>query len=350
MKDSCVHKVFFFTKKHIYFNIALNFIFSPLSRYLVNLHFITGNMQKAENQKKKVLIAGGTGLIGKALACKLAEKGYQVNILSRDINQASNYPLFYWNIERSEIDEKAFENIDYLINLSGENISNKRWTKKQKEKIVSSRVQSAELLYKTATQLNHFPKAYISAGAIGYYGTFNASNSHTETSKIGTDFLAKTCAQWEEAAFQFENLKVRTVVLRTGVVFSPFEGAFPKITNSLSYGFIPVLGNGNQIVPWIHVDDLIDLYLFALENEDCRAVYNAVAPETISYKEIVKEIRAYSGKTFPFPAAPSFVLKLILGEMASILLYGAPISPEKIQSMGFHFKHNQFKSALQQLL
>lgn len=306
-------------------------------------------MMHVDIPKKVVLIAGGSGLVGKALSQRLQEKGYEVRILTRNINQKSKYLLYHWDLDKNEMDSSAMANIDFLINLSGENISAKRWTKKQKAKILDSRVHSTQFLYKSILETKTQLKAFVSAGAVGYYGTFTSNKVFVETSNAGSDFLAKTCAQWEDAAFYFEKLNVRTVVLRTGVVFSKKGGAFPKMTTSLGLGIFPVLGNGRQAIPWIHIHDLVEMYCQALENEDMKATYNAVAPQAVNYQLLTKEIRKRQF-ILPFPSIPAFLLKFILGEMASVLLYGSVVSSKKIEELPFNFRFAQISDALDELL
>lgn len=307
-------------------------------------------MNNKTQKKKAVLIAGGTGLIGKALAQKLSELNYEVHLLTRNLKQTAQSALHYWNPEKNEFNADELPNFDYLINLSGENISNKRWSAKQKSKIVSSRTQSTNLLFKSVLNKKHIPKAYISAGAIGYYGTFTSQDILTETSHKGSDFLAKTCAQWEESAFQFERAGVRTVVLRTGVVLSTKGGALPKLLQSKKFGLLPILGNGKQYVPWIHINDLVDLFIFALENSDTKAIYNAVAPEAITHKTMMQRIKDFTNTYTLQPHIPAFIIRSVFGEMSSILLKGAPVSSKKIRAAGFRFQYPDIESAFDNLL
>jgi len=300
--------------------------------------------------KKRILIAGGSGFIGSSISKKLKEINYDVVILSRNKQSVNNIDCFYWDISKGEIQETAFENVDCIINLAGENISNGKWTASQKIRIEESRVKSAELLFGAVQKLDKKPESYISASATGFYGTFNSDKIFTESDRCGNDFLAGICQQWEDAANKFQTLGIRTTILRTGVVLSEDAGAFPKLIQTLKFGFISAIGSGKQYMPWIHIDDLVKMYLLAIENQEIKGVYNAVAPEHISQTELVNKIRLISGKRLKTPKIPGFLLKALFGEMAAILLYGSRVSADKILKTGFEFNYPNIGLALKSLL
>ena len=294
---------------------------------------------------KNILIAGGSGLIGNELVKKLNEKNFETIILSRNKLKVDNKTIFYWNPDKDEIDINAFENVDTIINLTGENISTKRWTNSQKLIIEKSRTESTNLLFETVKSNNSQVKTYISASAIGFYGTYNSDKIFTENDVCGTDFLASVCEKWENAAKQFSEIVERTIIFRTGVVFSKKAGAFPKLIESLKFRTIAILGNGKQQVPFIHIDDLVEMYVFAIENNQMNGIYNAVSPSQKTNLEIMTEIQKQTNFwTFKI-FIPSIFMKIILGEMASILLYGSKVSSEKIQKSGFQFKYFIFKNS-----
>ena len=294
-----------------------------------------------------ILITGGTGLIGKHLCNVLRSKGYNILILSR--NKTNNPNTYYWNISENYIDPKAIQTADYVIHLAGSGIADKRWTKKIKKELIDSRVKSANLLFSKIKTLNPNLKGFISASGIGYYGAITSEKIFKETDVSGNDFLATVCKIWEEASNQFNSLNIRTVILRTGVVFSKKGGAFEKMSQPIKLGFGSPIGTGNQYIPWIHIDDLCNMYVEAIENNELNGIYNAVAPDYVTNEFLTKSIATILDKKAWLPNVPSFMLKLIFGEMAVILLEGSRVSAEKIKSTGFKFKYPFLLEALKDL-
>ncbi|MEQ6124705.1 TIGR01777 family oxidoreductase [Pseudotenacibaculum sp. MALMAid0570] len=294
---------------------------------------------------QKVLITGGTGLIGKHLCVFLKTKGYEVRLLSRNQNLNSEYETFIWNIDKQIIDEKAFENLDYIIHLAGAGIADKRWSKKRKEEIVRSRIQSTELLYKTVKKLQTPLKAFISSSAIGYYGAISSDTIFKEDDKAGDDFISNVCQLWEKAAFQFQQESIRTVAIRTGIVLSKKGGALSKMKTPI----VTPIGSGKQYMPWIHMNDLCEIYRKALEDINMTGVYNGVAPEHQTNASFSKLLAKFINRPFLSIAIPAFILKILFGEMAAILIYGSRISSQKIQDVGFSFTYPKFDDALKNL-
>ena len=294
-----------------------------------------------------ILITGGTGLIGKHLCNVLRSKGYNILILSR--NKTNNPNTYYWNISENYIDPKAIQKADYVIHLAGAGIADKRWTKKIKKELIDSRVKSANLLFSKIKTLNPNLKGFFSASGIGYYGAITSEKIFKETDVSGNDFLATVCKVWEEASNQFNSLNIRTVILRTGVVFSKKGGAFEKMSQPIKLGFGSPIGTGNQYIPWIHIDDLCNMYVEAIENNELNGIYNAVAPDYVTNEFLTKSIATILDKKAWLPNVPSFMLKLIFGEMAVILLEGSRVSAEKIKSTGFKFKYPFLLEALKDL-
>lgn len=294
---------------------------------------------------EKVLIAGGSGLIGQQLAKHLQNKGYAVRILGRSKDAKPTYPTYIWNIASNYIETDALQQVDYIINLAGENIGSKAWTKKRKKEILTSRTKSTKLLFKTILQ-NKIPlKAYITASAVGYYGAITSEKIFTEKDKHADDFLGNVCEKWETASHVIENLNIRTVQIRTGVVLTQKGGALEKMMTPIKKGFGAVLGNGNQFVPWIHIDDLCGIYEFALQNSKIEGAYNGVAPEYIEHKYFTYSLAKKLKKKIWLPAIPAFMLKLLLGEMADLVLYGSRISSEKLAKTGFQFNYPSLEKA-----
>ena len=286
----------------------------------------------------KILITGGTGLIGSKLTQLLIENNHEVVILSRKPSEKNE---FKWNISKNTIDEKAFENIDFIIHLAGAGIADERWSKARKKELIDSRVQSANLLFDYVKKLRIPLKGFISASGIGYYGAVTSNEIFEETAKAGDDFLAEICIKWEAAAMQFEKEKIPITILRTGVVLSSSGGALEKMKTPI----VTPLGSGKQYLPWIHIDDLCEMYLKAIEN-NLAGIYNAVAPEHQTSYSFSKQLAKSINKPFVGIPVPSFVLKLMFGEMAVILLEGSRISAKKIEKSGFSFRFETLKKAL----
>lgn len=298
-----------------------------------------------------VLITGGTGLIGQHLSALLIKKGYKIRILTRNINQDTNTAIeyFYWKPEEETIDLDAFKNVKAIIHLAGEPIANKRWTIFQKKKIIDSRVQTAALLFKSIFDNNLSIESFISASGVGYYDSSNFLKKQVESNSPGNDFLAKTCVLWENAANQFSKIGIRTVKLRTGVVLTPEGGVLKKFNKIINLNIGSTLGSGQQKMAWIHIEDLCHLYLKAVEDTKIEGSYNACAPEVVTNHTFTKVLAASQNKTLWVPSTPSWVLKIIFGEMSDLLLLGSSINSEKIQKRGFQFQYPSLDKALSNL-
>jgi uncharacterized protein len=297
-----------------------------------------------------VLITGGSGLVGKYLTSVLLEKGYKVSHLSRNVNQFGRVRVFRWDPENKIIDPVVFDGIDYLINLAGANIGEKRWTKKRKDEINASRIETTRLLYNTVVD-NKIPlKAFISASAIGYYGSVTSDNVFKEDDPPATDFLGTTCRLWEEAADLFSNRGIRTVKIRTAVVLEKTDSALSKMMKSGKYGFLVQPGNGRQFMPWIHINDLCNIYLKAIEDPDIEGAYNAVSPQHITNKDCMRVLAKVMKLSVPPIPVPALVLKVAFGEMSDIILKGSRISSEKINNTGFRFTYPDLESTLYNII
>ena len=295
-----------------------------------------------------ILVTGGTGLIGKHLCDLLKQKGHSVSILSR--NKTPEFNTFYWNVEDNYIDLEALLHIDYIIHLAGVGIADKRWTKSRKTELINSRVNSTSLLFEKIKELNPKLKAFISASGIGYYGATTTDKIYKEEDKPGTDFISEICIQWEKAANKFNSIGIKTIIFRTGIVLSKKGGALEKIAKPIKLGFGSALGSGHQYMPWIHIDDLCKMYIEAVENKEFNGIYNATAPESITNKAFTKAIAKLLKKRIWLPNIPSFFLKIILGEMAIILLEGSRVSCDKIEKLNFQFKYPKLNIALEKLV
>lgn len=295
-----------------------------------------------------ILITGGTGLVGTALVNKLKERNHTVRILTRSESEEENE--FYWNIAEKKIDDKAFENLDCIIHLAGANIS-ERWTDDYKKELYSSRIDSANLLREYCEKKGIHLQSFISSSGVNYYGTFTSDQILTEESQIvENDFLAKLCVEWENAADQFSSIAERVVCLRTAVVLSRKGGAFPLLKKTVNLNIGSGVGTGKQWMNWIHIDDLVNMYVEAVENTSLNGKYNAVADEIPTNEVFMKKLAKAADKFFlPFNVPP-FVMKSVFGEMSSIILEGTRADNKKIKSQGFDFKYSTVDEAFKNLV
>jgi len=259
---------------------------------------------------------------------------------------------FEWNIKEKTINAAAFEGVTHIIHLAGANISEKRWTDERKKELISSRVDSADLILKTLQEKKIRLKSFISASGINYYGTKTTDTVFTENDGPGNDFLSEVVVLWERAADQFkeQNLAERVVKIRTAVVLSEKDGALKKMLPTIKMGIGSALGSGKQYMPWIHIEDICSIYESALKNNMMDGAFNAVAPQHTTNQNLTKKIAEVLKKPLFMPNVPGFVLKLIFGELADALLEGSRASAEKIQKTGFQFKFPDLKAALENLL
>jgi len=303
-----------------------------------------------------VLITGGTGLIGKHLSHLLVQKGYNVIILTRNIPQQNHPAISYakWNISDNTIDKDAIAKADYIIHLAGAGVADERWTDNRKQEIIDSRVKSSELIIKTLKKNAHQVKAILSASAIGWYGPDNnqtLKTGFTEDALPVDDFLGKTCRLWEESIQPVESLGIRLVKLRTGIVLSKEGGAFTEFKKPIKFGIAGIIDGGEQVVSWIHIEDICRMYWYALQNEQIQGVYNAVAPNPLTNKALTLEIaKQCRGKLFIPVHVPSFVIKLMLGEMSIEVLKSVTVNASKIKSTGFQFMYPTIEAAVKELV
>lgn len=297
--------------------------------------------------KEIVLITGANGLVAKRLAQLLLPR-FHVRFLSR---QPKNDHEFQWDVQKQTIDVNGLLGIDHIIHLAGADISEKRWTKSRKAEIISSRVDSAGLLLKKLSENNIKIKSFITASAIGYYGHSDQDQKFNEASSKGEGFLADVVDQWEKAADQFikDNIAERVVKIRSGVILAKKKGALLKMALPIKYRVGSPLGTGEQNISWIHIEDICRIYQFVLERSDLHGAFNAVAPYPVSNRELTIEIAHKLKRRIIFPPIPSIILKMIFGEMASVLLDNVYISSKKIEKEGFQFQYPKIKEALQNL-
>lgn len=296
----------------------------------------------------RILIAGGRGFIGKRLTALLKQCGHEVSHLSRDPSPSA-IKTYYWNIEKRSIDPEAIENADYIVNLAGESVANGRWTAARKKLLIDSRVDSISLLAEALQKRKTPVKAFISASATGWYGDAG-SEQVDESRPPGHDFLGRCCTLWEHATAQVKNQAIRTAIVRIGIVLAKHEGIIPVLANPARLRLSASAGNGRQYVSWIHLDDVCHIFLKAIEDEHLSGIYNATAPGPVTYADLIHTMGNILGKPVWIPSIPAPLLKLVLGEKASLILNSANVSSKKIQDAGYVFRYTELRDALKACL
>jgi hypothetical protein len=300
---------------------------------------------------EKILITGATGLIGSELVKLCHENGVAVNYFTTSkekIENRSNYQGFYWNPKKGEIDIKAFEGVSSIINLVGASIS-KRWTDSYKKTIIDSRVKSMELIYDSLQKIDHNIGHFISASGVNIYPSSKTKLYTEENDTKDDSFLAKVVRAWEAGAAKFKELGMDVSKVRTGMVLAKEDGALPKLLQPIKLGLGSPLGSGEQWQSWIHIQDIAGIYFFLYKN-NLEGIYNAVAPNPVQNKKLVKLIATQIDNPLWLPNVPEFVLNLVLGEMATLVVEGQLVSSKKIEKLGYTFKYYNIESALQDLL
>lgn len=302
------------------------------------------------DNKITVLITGGSGLIGRYLTSLLLSEGYDVRHLSRKANRFGKIRVFRWDPDLGILDPVVFEGVDIIIHLAGANIGEKRWSITRKKEIESSRVDSAKLIYKVLSENNLPVKTFISASAVGYYGSITSDRIFTEKDPPADDFLGNICRKWEEAADLFSLSGCRIVKIRTGVVMEKNDSALSRFLIPAKFGLFPLPGGGNQWIPWIHPEDLVEIYLKAVRDEKLTGAYNAVAPEHLTQKDLMRALSRKLNKVRLSVPVPSFIMRIILGEMSVIALKGSRVSADKITDTGFEYKFGKIDKCLDNVL
>jgi uncharacterized protein (TIGR01777 family) len=297
---------------------------------------------------KKILITGASGLVGSRLTEMLLQKGYQVSHLGRTKKEGA-VKSYVWNVDRGEFDTEALVGVDAIIHLAGAGVADKRWNEKRKKEILESRTKSSELLFETLKKGNHSVKAVVSASAIGYYGFCLDERIFHEESNPGTDYLAQVTKQWEQSVDKITSLNIRVAKLRIGIVLSDKGGALVEMAKPIRLGVGAALGTGKQYLSWIHIDDLCAMFIKAAEDEQLHGAYNAVC-DWITNAAITKSIAHVLNKPLLLPPVPGFVMNLIVGEMAVMVVNGSKVSSEKIRQTGFTFQYPELSEALRNLL
>jgi uncharacterized protein (TIGR01777 family) len=301
-----------------------------------------------------VIITGGTGLIGTALSKYLVSRGFQVIILSRKpkAHSSSSPGISFaaWNVDEQSANEEAFRKAKYLIHLAGAGVADKPWTDKRKNEIVESRTRSSALLVKALNRIPNEIVSVVSASATGWYKQ-NVSHQSVETDPPDPGFLGETCRVWENSIQPVTELGKRLVILRTGIVLSNEGGAFPEFAKPIRYGIAGILGNGKQVISWIHIEDICRIYMEAMLNPSWAGIYNAVAPNPVNNRTFTLELaKKMKGSFFiPIPV-PNFILRLKLGDRSEEILKSNNISANKLKQKGFQFIYPTIDAAFRDLI
>lgn len=294
----------------------------------------------------RILITGASGLVGSALV-RLWQNQHQLILLSRSVEKIQRQ---FGNTVQAvdSIAQVDFNQLDMVVNLAGEPIANRRWSKAQKDRICQSRWHLTEQLVSAIQQATTPPHTLINASAIGFYGRQSAEAIDENYQSYYPEFSHDICARWENLANRASSAQTRVCILRIGIVLAANGGALKKMLPPFKLGLGGVIGNGEQYMSWIHLDDLIGIFEFLLQQPQCQGVFNATAPMAVSNKQWTKILAERLGKPALLPM-PAVVLKLIFGEMSDLLLFGQNVYPQRLLDSGFIFKFSQFRAALQDL-
>jgi len=305
----------------------------------------------------KILITGGSGLVGSALR-KSLQASYPVAVLSRSPEKLRKQGIkaFSWQPQDSHVDTDALRWADCIVHLAGENLGDGRWTEAKKRRFHQSRVDSCRLLFDTCNQINRFPSTFVTASGVGYYGDDQQAEAASEDAPPATDFLARLCIDWERAAQRFTGHGTRVVAVRTGMVLAsrhkgaPYFTALDKMALPFRFGLGAALGSGQQYLPWIHIQDLVKIYQLAIHDVELRGSINAVAPHCVTNEAFSRQLAARLQRPLWLPNTPAWLLKLMLGEMAQMLLRGRAVTPQKLREKSFSFQYASLERALKNLL
>ena len=301
----------------------------------------------------KIIITGATGLIGRSLCEKLINRGDEVTVFTRNIENAKkSLPqienFVEWDYRNPDKWHSEINNIDAVIHLAGANLFGKKWNDNYKRRILESRQISTRNLVNAIANVKNKPSTFICSSAVGIYGN-RGDQTLTEKSAPGNDFLGQVCKTWEEEAAKVESCGMRRVSIRTGIVLSTKEGALEQMLLPFKLFVGGPLGNGRQWFPWIHIDDLINTFLFSLDNPNINGAVNGVSPNPVRMNEFAKTL----GKVLHRPSffkVPAFALKIVLGEFANSILASTRVVPAKLNQNNFSFKYSNLHSALKDLL
>lgn len=299
-----------------------------------------------------ILITGGTGFIGKHLIPLLHQEGYAIHIFTRkkDVAEKNGIKYFTWNPKTGDYDSTAFDGVEYILNLSGAGVADKRWTAAYKKEIAESRVESIQLLVKALKETPNSVHTVISASATGWYGVDTEASirkgGFTEDDPAAGTFLASVCRQWEDAAHFFPDLNKRLVIFRIGIVLHPDGGMMKELLKPLTFGLAPVLGSSRQIISWIPIHDLCRAMLFAVQHKEVEGIYNAVNTTPVTNSELVTAIAKSRKKIYIKIPVPRFILKIVVGQFSEEITRSATVNGKKLADTGFGFQYTDINEAV----
>lgn len=296
----------------------------------------------------RILISGGSGFIGEHLRKLLSDQKIDYSVLSRN-QQKLECPVFQWNPDKLEMDPKALDGVDTIVNLAGVGIADGRWSAERKWEILQSRSKSTDTLYNALKSGNTKVKTVVSASATGYYGN-SGLELMEEDNPPGKDFLGMTCLAWEQSVRRIEQLGIRVVILRIGFVLAQNGGALPVMKIPVKFFVGSALGSGRQFISWVHIEDVCRAILHVSSDSNVRGAYNLTAPAPVSNKEFIKTLAKTMHRPFWPISVPSFLLRILLGEKSEIVLHGQRVSSEKLQQTGFQFMHVDLLKCMQLIL
>ncbi len=298
---------------------------------------------------KTIGITGGSGFVGTHLSRQLISLGHSVVVFTRGHRRdETNIHYAQWDPEKKEIEKEALASLDAIVHLAGAGVADKRWTAQRKQEIISSRVCATEFLIEQLRAHSPECKAFVAASATGFYGPDRGGEPFTEDDPPFDDFLARVCAKWEEASLKASDY-CRTAIFRFGIVLGKDGGAYPELSGPMKFGVMPVLGSGKQIVSWVHVEDIAGMIRTALEHDNYSGRYNAVAPNPVSHRALMKAIAEGKGGMKIPVRVPPFVLNLIMGEASVEVLKSCTVSCEKVQAAGYHFRYERIDDAVRSI-
>jgi uncharacterized protein (TIGR01777 family) len=296
-----------------------------------------------------ILITGGSGLIGTALTTALVNDGHTVRHLGRGGKGTGTVQRYTWDIRRGTMDVAALEGVDHIIHLAGAGIADKRWTPARVKELIDSRAESARLLLRMAQREGSRPTSFISAAGINYYGAVTTGHTYTEQDPPGTDTIARISVAWEAAVDEWSAF-CRVMKLRTPIVLSPTGGALAKLALPVRWGAGAPLGTGRQWMPWVHLNDLVNAYRYALATPSMQGAYNVCAAEQVDNRTFTRTLATVLGRPLFLPAVPAFALRLALGDLSSILLEGSAASSQRLRDTGFVYRYERLEDALKELV